>query len=83
MTVIPASRIKPPSIPISPNSFSMSTNFSSFKDSFNNFLISVVLPAPKNPEIISTFAILLTPFLTISHYIIFLKKRSKYDKKAI
>ena len=53
--------MKPPSIEISPNSFSIKTTFSLPKDSFTNFLINVVFPAPKKPEIISTFAIKFTP----------------------
>ena len=58
VTSIPASLRNPPSIPISPNSFSISTTFSPFNASFNNFWIRVVLPAPKNPDMISIFAIL-------------------------
>ena len=56
---IPASFKNPPSIPISPNSFSIRTTFSPLKPSCNNFLISVVFPAPKNPEIISIFVIII------------------------
>ena len=52
-TWMPASRMKPPSMPISPNSFSMSTSFSPPKASWMSFLIRVVLPAPKKPEKIS------------------------------
>ena len=59
---IPASCKKPPSMPISPNSFSMSTSFSPLYASPINFLISVVLPAPKKPEKISIFVIL-SPFV--------------------
>ncbi len=55
---IPASFRKPPSIPISPNSFSISTTFSSATASSRSFLINVVFPAPKNPEITSIFVIL-------------------------
>ena len=54
----PESFKNPPSIPISPNSFSISTTCSPFNASFNNLLISVVFPAPKKPDIISTFVIL-------------------------
>ena len=59
---IPASFKKPPSMPISPNSFSISTTFSPPSASFISFLMRVVLPAPRNPEIISIFVILLLPF---------------------
>ncbi len=59
---IPASFRKPPSIPISPNSFSIRTTCSSFKASFKSFLISVVFPAPRKPEIISIFDILFRSF---------------------
>ena len=54
----PDSFKKPPSIPISPNSFSISTTCSPASPSFKSFAIRVVLPAPKNPDIISTFVIL-------------------------
>ena len=54
----PASCKKPPSIPISPNSFSMSTICSPENASFSNFLIKVVLPAPRKPLTISIFVIL-------------------------
>ena len=53
----PASFKNPPSIPISPNSFSISTSFSPLKPSSISFLIRVVFPAPKKPEIISIFVI--------------------------
>ena len=59
---MPESCKKPPSIPISPNSFSIKTTFSPAMASSRSFLINVVFPAPKNPEIISIFVIL-TPFL--------------------
>ena len=59
---IPESFKKPPSIPISPNSFSMSTTCSPATASCNSFLIKVVFPAPKNPEIISIFVITLSFF---------------------
>ena len=63
---IPASFKKPPSMPISPNSFSISTTCSPFTASSSSFLIKVVLPAPKKPEIISIFVIALHPsFLTL------------------
>ena len=59
---MPESCKNPPSIPISPNSFSIRTTFSPAMASSRSFLINVVFPAPKNPEIISIFVIL-TPFL--------------------
>ncbi len=59
---IPASFKKPPSIPISPNSFSIRTTFVSASASFKSFLINVVLPAPKKPDIISIFVIFVFPF---------------------
>ena len=55
----PASFKKPPSIPISPNSFSMRTIFWPFSASSSNFLINVVFPAPRNPEIMSIFVMLI------------------------
>ena len=55
--LIPASFRKPPSIPISPNSFSISTIFCPANTSFISFLINVVFPAPRKPEIISIFVI--------------------------
>ena len=55
----PESFKNPPSMPISPNSFSIRTTCSSFNASFNNLLIKVVFPAPKNPEIISTFVMII------------------------
>ena len=65
----PASFKNPPSMPISPNSFSISIIFSPLKPSSSNFLIKVVFPAPKNPEIISIFVIS-TYFLSIHFSII-------------
>ena len=62
---IPASLRKPPSIPISPNSFSISTTFCPPSASFISFLMRVVLPAPRNPEIISIFVIFFLPFIAI------------------
>ena len=56
---IPDSFRKPPSIPISPNSFSINTTCCPFKASDNSFLINVVLPAPRKPEIMSIFVIIL------------------------
>ena len=50
---------KPPSMPISPNSFSIRTTFWPAKDSLMSFLIRVVLPAPRKPEKISIFVIML------------------------
>jgi len=55
VTSMPASFIKPPSMPISPNSFSIRTTFSPESASLSSFLISVVLPAPRKPEKISIF----------------------------
>ena len=55
---IPASLRKPP---ISPNSFSMRTIFSPLRASSSSFLISVVLPAPRKPEITFTFVMGDTP----------------------
>ena len=55
----PASFKKPPSMPISPNSFSISTIFCPAQTSAISFLISVVLPAPRNPEKIVTFVIVI------------------------
>jgi len=65
---IPASFRNPPSIPISPNSFSISTSFSPAHTSLSSFLINVVFPAPRNPEIISTFVIFIASFLSIFKY---------------
>ena len=65
----PASLRKPPSTLISPNSFSISTSFSPWYASEISFLIRVVLPAPKKPDMISIFAMgdhFL--FFEISHY---------------
>ena len=55
---------KSESTSISPNSFSINTTFSFFKVSFSSFLIRVVLPDPRKPDIISIFVILylLSPF---------------------
>ena len=53
LTWMPASRMKPPSMPISPNSFSIRTMRSPTKHSWISFLMSVVLPAPRKPEKIS------------------------------
>jgi hypothetical protein len=55
---MPASFKNPPSIPISPNSFSIRTTCSPASASESSFLIRVVFPAPRNPEIISIFAIM-------------------------
>ena len=54
---MPESRMKPLSTPTSPYSFSSSTTFSSPKAPPSSFLISVVLPAPRKPEIILIFVI--------------------------
>ena len=59
---IPASFKKPPSIPTSPNSFSISTICSPTKASSNIFLINVVFPAPRKPEIMSIFVIFYISF---------------------
>ena len=58
---IPASLRNPPSIPISPNSFSIRTIFSFPRASPISFLISVVLPAPRKPDIISIFVTINQP----------------------
>ena len=59
----PASFRKPPSMPISPNSFSMSTFFCPWKASLRSFLMRVVLPAPRKPEIMSIWVMVLSyPF---------------------
>ena len=60
---IPASFKKPPSMPTSPNSFSIRTIFSPVNASSIIFLIKVVFPAPKNPEIISIFVMIIHSFL--------------------
>ena len=75
----PASFRNPPSIPISPNSFSINTNFSFWNPSCNNFLIKVVLPAPKKPEIMSIFVIF-SIFLSnsILLYILYYRKTYRY-----
>ena len=65
---MPESFKNPPSIPTSPNSFSISTSFSPTKASSIIFLINVVFPAPKKPEIISIFVILTSFFLIIKVY---------------
>ena len=57
----PVSFMNPPSMPTSPYSFSSSTTFSPSKAPSSSFLISVVLPAPRKPEMILTFVILLSP----------------------
>ena len=56
-TSTPLSLRKPPSTLISPNSFSMRTSFSSWYAWESSFLMRVVLPAPKNPDTMSIFAI--------------------------
>ena len=63
---IPASFKNPLSTPISPNSFSINTTFSQANTSLINFLIKVVLPAPKNPDMISIFIIFSSNFLYFS-----------------
>ena len=59
---IPVFCRNPLSTPISPNSFSMRTILSVPYASSISFLISVVLPAPRKPEKISTLVISLNPF---------------------
>ena len=56
---MPESSKNPPSIPTSPNSFSIKTVFSFFTISSTLF-INVVFPAPKNPETISIFVIIIS-----------------------
>ena len=92
---IPASFKKPPSIPISPNSFSMSTTCSPASASFKSFLISVVFPAPKNPETISILVIFIflsngqkNHHLSFCHFISFFASRdmpriAKNTKKSV
>ena len=58
VTWMPESFMKPPSMPTSPYSFSSRTTFSPSKAPPRSFLISVVLPAPRKPEIMLTFVIL-------------------------
>ena len=52
---IPESFRNPPSMPISPNSFSIRTTCSPATASFRSLRINVVFPAPRKPEIMSTF----------------------------
>ena len=63
--LIPASFKNPPSIPISPNSFSIRTIFLPANTSLTSFLISVVFPAPRNPEKMSTFVMSVPSFCSI------------------
>ena len=70
---MPESFRKPPSIPISPNSFSIRTTCSPAMASSRSFLMNVVLPAPRNPEIISIFVILFFPSFSISEALPVLK----------
>jgi hypothetical protein len=66
---IPASFKNPPSMPTSPNSFSIRTIFSPLKTSSIIFLINVVFPAPRKPDIISIFVIVLSlPSQTLLFY---------------
>ena len=65
LTSMPESFKKPPSMPISPNSFSINTIFSPWNTSSSIFLIKVVFPAPKKPEIISIFVMIFPPFPNI------------------
>ena len=62
---MPESFKNPPSIPISPNSFSISTTCSPEMASCKSFLINVVFPAPRKPEIISIFVILISSFFLL------------------
>ena len=66
----PESFKKPPSMLISPNSFSMSTSFSPWNASARSFLMSVVFPAPKKPEIMSIFVMVSSPLLIIFNVLI-------------
>ena len=59
---MPESFKNPPSIPTSPNSFSIRTICSPLNASSIIFLINVVFPAPRNPEIMSIFVILIHSF---------------------
>ncbi len=68
VTCTPESFKNPPSIPISPNSFSINTSFSPPNASASSFLISVVLPAPKKPEIISIFVIVYASILKLHQF---------------
>ena len=55
---MPLSFMKPPSTPTSPYSFSSNTTFSFFSEPPSSFLMSVVLPAPRKPEIMLIFVML-------------------------
>ena len=64
VTVMPASFIKLPSTPTSPYSFSSRMIFSSRTLPPRSFLMSVVLPAPRKPEMMLTLTMeCLLPFL--------------------
>ena len=60
---MPESFKNPPSIPIWPNSFSIRTTCSPLIASCKSFLINVVFPAPKKPEMISIFVMMIPSFL--------------------
>ena len=62
VTSMPEFCMKRLSIPISPNSFSMSTVFSSLYAFEISSFMNVVFPAPRNPDIISTFAMIFSLF---------------------
>ena len=78
---IPESFKNPPSIPTSPNSFSISTICSPLNASSNIFLINVVFPAPRKPEIISIFVIFLSPYKTITFLFLRFHKKLFYNEK--
>ena len=59
----PDSFKKPPSMLISPNSFSISTICSPGKASASSFLMRVVFPAPKKPEMMSILVMVSDPLL--------------------
>ena len=62
---MPDSFRNPPSMPIWPNSFSISTTCSPAMASSSSFLINVVFPAPRKPDMISIFVILIPFFLSV------------------
>ena len=78
----PASCKNPPSIPTLPNSFSIRTTFSPLYASFKSFFISVVLPAPRNPEKTSIFVNFIIPFaIRLYFFIILSHVSSKINHK--
>ena len=81
---IPASFKNPPSIPISPNSFSIRTTCSPAMASCSSFLIKVVLPAPRKPEIISILVIWKIPLFFPEFYMklhLFIVSQTLYKVK--